>query len=75
MAFLDIGLSGLALKSNVQIGDEFFMDEVIGKESSMKSVRSAVQDYGTDLPLDISFLEHRLGSNVDVSASTSTDEP
>ena len=50
------------------------MDEVIGKASSMKSVRGYVQEYGTYLPLDIAVLDIRLGCNVDVAASTSTDE-
>ena len=43
MYLLNIGLSGLPLKSNVQIGDTFFMYEVIDKASLMKSVREAVQ--------------------------------
>ena len=36
---------------------------------------SAVQGYYTELPLSIVVLERRLGRSVDVSASTSTDEP
>ena len=40
----------------------------------MKSARAAVQDYETDLPLDISVLELRLVRNIDVAASTITDE-
>ena len=55
MALLNISLSGLALKSNVQVGDELFMDEVIGKASSMKTVRAAVQEYDTYLPLVVMF--------------------
>ena len=39
---LNIGLSGLTLKSNIQVGYEFFMDEVIGNASLMKSVRAVV---------------------------------
>ena len=31
MDFLNIGLSGLTLKSNVQVGDEFLIGEFIGK--------------------------------------------
>ena len=42
MDFLNIGISGLELKSNVQVGDTFFVDEVIGKASLLKSVRAAV---------------------------------
>ena len=75
MDFLTIGIYGLALKANVQVGDTFLMDEVIGNSSSMKSVRAAVQEYNTELPLDISVLERRLVLNVDFAASTSTDEP
>ena len=75
MTFLDIGLSGLALKYNVQVGNEFLMGEFIGKASLMKSARVAVQDYDTDLPLGISVLERCLGRNVYVAASTSTYEP
>ena len=75
MDFLDIGLSGLALKSNVQLGDELLMDEVIVKASLMKSVRSAIQGYDSELPLDIAVLENRLGHNVDVASSTNTYEP
>ena len=75
MDFLDIGLSGLALKSNVQLGDELLMDEVIFKASLMKSVRSAIQGYDSELPLDIAVLENRLGHNVDVASSTNTYEP
>ena len=41
----------------------------------MKSARASVQEYETDLPLDISVLEPRLGRNVYVAASTSTYEP
>ena len=74
MDSLNIGIYGLALKSNVQVGDEFFIDEVIYKASSMKLVRAAVQGYETELQLDIAVLEFRLGRNVDVAASTSTDE-
>ena len=36
MDFLNIRLSSLALKSNVQVGDKFFMGEVIGVASLMK---------------------------------------
>ena len=74
VALMNIGLSGLVSKSNVQVGDELFMDEVIGNASLMKSVRSAVQEYDIELPLDIAVLELRLEKNVDVAASTSTDE-
>ena len=75
MDFLNIGLFGLGLKSNVQVGNEFLMDEFIGKASSMKSVIESVQEYETYLPLDIAVLERRLRRHVDVSASTSTYEP
>ena len=75
MAMLNIGLSGLTLKSNVQVGDESWMDEVIGKASLMKSVRADAQEYEKELPLYISVLDRRLGRNVDVSASNGTDEP
>ena len=74
MALLNIGLSSLVLKSCVQVGYEFLMDEVIGKASSIKLVREAVKEYDTELPLAVSVLERRLGCNVDVAASTSTDE-
>ena len=49
------------------------MHEVIGTASLMKSVRTAAQEYGTDLLLSIFILEHRLELNVDVTASTSMD--
>ena len=75
MALLNIGLYGLALKSNVQIGYETLMDEVIGKPSSMKSARAAVQEYGTEIPLSIDVLDHCLGRNVGVAPSTSTHDP
>ena len=75
MDFLNIGLSVFDLKSNVQVGNEFLMDEVIGKASLMKSSRAAVHEYDTELPLDISVLERCLGINIDIAASTSTDEP
>ena len=75
MALLNIGLSGHALKSNVQVGDELLMYQVISKASLMKSVRADVQEYDTELPLAIYVLERRLGRNVDVPASTSTDDP
>ena len=39
MYFLNTGLSELALKSNVQVGNEFLMYEVIGNAPSMKSAR------------------------------------
>ena len=48
--FLNNALYGLALKSNVQLVDELFMDEFIGNTSSIKSVREAVKEYDTDLP-------------------------
>ena len=51
------------------------MYEVIGKASSMKSVRASVQEYDTDIPLAISVLEICLGHNVDVAASNSTYDP
>ena len=75
MTFLNIGISVLAVKSNVQAGSAFLMYEVIINVSSMKSLRAAVQEYDTDLPLYIAILGRRLGRNLDVSASTSTDEP
>ena len=74
MALLNIGLYGLALKSNFQVGNELLMDEVIVNTSSMKSVRAAVQEYDADIPLGVSVLERRVGINVDVAASTSMDE-
>ena len=75
MDFLNIGLFGLGLKSNVQVGNAFLMYEVIGKASLTKSVITAVQDYDTELPLAIAVLEHHLVRNVYVAASTSTEEP
>ena len=42
MGLLNIDISGLELKSNVQVGDKFLVGEVIGKASLMKSVRAAV---------------------------------
>ena len=74
MYLLNIGLSGLALRSNIQVGYEFLMDEVIGNAPLMKSVRAAVREYGTEVPLTISVLEHNLGRNVYVATSNSTDE-
>ena len=75
MALLNIGISGLSLKSNVQVGNKFLMDEVIGKALLMKSMREAMQEYDAELPLDIAVLEHHLGPNVYVSTSTSMYEP
>ena len=75
MDFLNIGTSRLALNSNFQVGNEFLMDEVIGKVSLMISVKAYVKGYDTELPLNIYVLERRLGLNVDFAASTSTDEP
>ena len=75
MDFLNIGLSGIVLKSNVQVGHEFLVDEVIGNASLMKSVRAYVHKYDTELPLSTAVLEICLGRNVDVVASTSIDEP
>ena len=60
MDLLNIGIYGLAPKSNIQVGNEFLMDEVIGKASEMKSVRVAVQEYETYISLAISVLEHHL---------------
>ena len=42
MVFLNIGISGIVLKSNGQIGNEFWIDEVIGNASLIKSVRETV---------------------------------
>ena len=75
MNFLNLGIYSLVLKSNVQVGDELLIDEVIVKASLMKSVRAAVQGYDTELPLAIAVLEHYLGRNISVAAITSTDEP
>ena len=36
MALLDIGISGILLKSNIQVGKKILMDEVIGKSLSIK---------------------------------------
>ena len=55
------------MKSNVQVGDEFFMDKVIGNSSLMKSARAAVQEYDTELPLSIAVLGCRLVINVDIA--------
>ena len=74
MALLNIGITGLVLNSNVQVGYELLMDEVIGKLSLIKSMRGAMQDYEIELPLDF-FLECHLGRNVDVAAINSMDEP
>ena len=41
MDLLNIGIYGLAPKSNIQVGNELLMDEVIVKASEMKSVRVA----------------------------------
>ena len=41
----------------------------------MKSVRGAVQELYTELPLAVAVLELRLGRNVDVASSTSKDDP
>ena len=70
IALLNVGIYGLALKSNVQSGYELLMDEVIGKASLMKSVRTAVQEYDTEIPLDVAVLERHLGRNVYVAAIT-----
>ena len=51
------------------------MDEVIDNASFLKSVRASVQEYDTEIPLAIDVLERRLGRNVDVADSNSTDEP
>ena len=51
------------------------MGEVIGNALLVKSVREAVQEYYTEIPLDNSVLERRLGHNVYVVASTSLDDP
>ena len=75
MDLMNIGIYVLTLKSNVQVGDEFLMGEVIGNASSIKSAREYVQEYDTELPLAISVLDRHLGHNVDFSASTSTYEP
>ena len=75
MACLNIGLFGIVLRSNVQVGHEFLMDEVIGNASLMKSMRSYVHKYDTELPLSTAVLELCLGRNLDVFASTSIDEP
>ena len=74
MSLLNICLYGHALDSNAQVGNELLMDEVIGKTTSMKSVKAYVQDYDKYLPLDIAVLERRLVCNVDVSTITSTYE-
>ena len=47
MSLLNIGLSGHVLKSNVQVGHELLMYEVIWNATSMKSVRAGVQEYDT----------------------------
>ena len=75
MDLLNIGIYGLAPKSNIQVGNEFLMDEVIGKASSIKLVRESVKEYDTELPLDISILERCLGCNVYLSASNITYDP
>ena len=36
MALLNIGISGILLKSNIQVGKKILMDEVIGKSLSIK---------------------------------------
>ena len=43
MALLNISIYGLALKSNVQVGKEFLMDEITRKTLSVKSTRASVQ--------------------------------
>ena len=64
MDLLNIGLSGLALKSNVQVGDALLMDEVIGNASTMNSARADMKEYYTEIPLAIAVLECSLGRNV-----------
>ena len=51
------------------------MVEVIGKSSLIKFMRAGVQEYDTELPLDISILERCLGCNVYLSASNITYDP
>ena len=41
----------------------------------MESVRADVQEYDTEIPLNVAVLERHLGRNVYVAASTSTDDP
>ena len=36
MALLNIGISGILLKSNIQVGKKILMGEVIGKSLSIK---------------------------------------
>ena len=61
MALLNIDLSGIPFKSNVQIGDVFLMNEVIEKAPLVKSARADVQEYDIEIPLAITVLERRLG--------------
>ena len=60
MSLMSIGISGLAFKSNFQVGDKLLMDEVIGKASLKNSVKEAVKNYYIELPLDISVLGNHL---------------
>ena len=41
----------------------------------MESVRADVQEYDTEIPLDVAVLERHLGRNVYVDFSTSIDDP
>ena len=50
------------------------MDEVIGKAPSMKPARASVQEYDTELPLDIAVMEIRMVRSVYVANITITDE-
>ena len=74
MALLDIDHCGIALNSNVQVGNNFLMDVFIGKAPSTKSVRAVVQYYDTELPLDIAVMESRMVRSVYVANITITDE-
>ena len=72
---MNISLSGLEFKSNVQVDDELLMDGVIDKASSIKPMMEAVREYDAEINLAIAVLERHLGCNIYVASNTSTDEP
>ena len=77
MLFPNIELFGFFLKSHVQVGNEFLIDE-ISNTPLMKSARTALQEYTIDLSLTITILERRFERITDITdtiTSNNNDPP
>ena len=74
MSLLKIGLPGLSLPSEVEVGNKFLMNKVPISASSIKAVRHAVHEYDKKIPLSINVLKRRMMLSIIIATNTRRNE-